>query len=38
MIPSEVDMCGADIELARSENHLHRVAMGVETGAGRGTI
>ncbi|PYJ06808.1 MAG: sporulation initiation inhibitor Soj [Verrucomicrobia bacterium] len=26
IIPSEVDLCGADIELARSENHLHRVA------------
>lgn len=25
-IPSEVDLCAADIELARSENHLHRVA------------
>jgi len=30
MIPSEVDMCGADIELARSENHLHRVAMALK--------
>jgi chromosome partitioning protein len=26
IIPSEVDLCGADVELARSENHLHRVA------------
>jgi len=26
IIPSEVDLCGADIELARSEGHLHRVA------------
>lgn len=26
MIPSEVDLCGADIELARSDGHLHRVA------------
>lgn len=25
IIPSEVDMCGADIELARSENHLLRL-------------
>jgi chromosome partitioning protein len=25
IIPSEVDLCGVDIELARSENHLHRV-------------
>jgi chromosome partitioning protein len=29
VIPSEVDMCGADIELARSENHLQRVAMAL---------
>jgi chromosome partitioning protein len=27
IIPSEVDMCGADIEVARAENHLHRAAM-----------
>jgi len=26
VIPSEVDLCGADIELVRAENHLHRVA------------
>jgi chromosome partitioning protein len=26
VIPSEVDLCGADIELARVENHLQRVA------------
>jgi chromosome partitioning protein len=25
IIPSEVDLCGADIELARSDNHLQRV-------------
>src|SRR5205814_4052110 len=25
VIPSEVDLCGADIELVRTENHLHRV-------------
>jgi len=25
VIPSEVDMCGADIELARMENHVQRV-------------
>ncbi|MCW5554235.1 MAG: ParA family protein [Verrucomicrobiae bacterium] len=24
-IPSEMDLCGADVELARSENHLQRV-------------
>src|SRR5438552_3189205 len=29
IIPSEVDLCGADIELARSEGHLHRVAGAV---------
>src|SRR2546423_15379752 len=27
IIPSEVDLCGADIELARVENHLHRAAQ-----------
>src|SRR3954467_12288533 len=25
-IPSEVDLCGADIELARVEDHLHRAS------------
>jgi chromosome partitioning protein len=30
VIPSEVDMCGADIELARSENHLQRVNMALK--------
>ncbi len=29
IIPSEVDLCGADVELARSENHLHRVATSL---------
>ena len=29
IIPSEVDLCGADIELARSENHLQRAAMAL---------
>src|SRR6266567_1916090 len=29
IIPSEVDMCGADIELARSENHLQRVVLAM---------
>src|SRR5271154_3654434 len=30
MIPSEVDLCGADIELARSENPLHRAALALK--------
>jgi chromosome partitioning protein len=30
IIPSEVDMCGADVELARAENHLHRVNMALQ--------
>ena len=30
IIPSEVDLCGADIELARSENYLHRVATALQ--------
>ena len=29
-IPSEVDLCGADIELARVDNHLHRVTQALE--------
>jgi chromosome partitioning protein len=28
-IPSEVDLCGADIELARAENHLQRVTLAL---------
>jgi chromosome partitioning protein len=30
IIPGEVDMCGADIELARLENHLLRVRMALQ--------
>jgi len=30
IIPSEVDLCGVDVELARSENHLLRVAMALK--------
>jgi len=26
VIPCEVDMCGAEVEIARAENHLHRLA------------
>jgi chromosome partitioning protein len=29
IIPSEVDLCGVDVELARSENHLQRVAAAL---------
>jgi chromosome partitioning protein len=29
IIPSEVDLCGADFELARSENHLQRVKQAL---------
>jgi chromosome partitioning protein len=29
MIPSEVDLCGADIELARSDNYLQRVTQAL---------
>ena len=28
-IPSEVDLCGADIELARSDNHLQRLTQAL---------
>jgi chromosome partitioning protein len=30
IIPSEVDLCGADIELARADNHLQRVALALQ--------
>jgi chromosome partitioning protein len=30
MIPSEVDLCGADIEIPRLENHVHRVRLALE--------
>ena len=30
VIPSEVDLCGADIELARVDNHLLRVAQALQ--------
>jgi chromosome partitioning protein len=30
VIPSEVDLCAADIELARSENHLQRVGQALQ--------
>jgi chromosome partitioning protein len=30
MIPSEVDLCGVDIELARSDNHLQRVSAALK--------
>ncbi len=29
IIPSEVDMCGADIELVRTEHHLQRVSLAL---------
>ncbi len=30
VIPGEVDLCGADFELAQSEDHLHRVARALQ--------
>jgi len=30
LIPSEVDLCGADFELARAENHLQRVTTALK--------
>jgi len=30
VIPSEVDLCGADLELARSENHLSKVSQALQ--------
>jgi chromosome partitioning protein len=30
IIPSELDLCGADVEIARGENHLHRLAQSLQ--------
>lgn len=30
IIPSELDLCGADVELPRLDRHLHRLAMALE--------
>jgi len=30
IIPSELDLCGADLELARIDNHLHRVKLALQ--------
>jgi chromosome partitioning protein len=30
IVPSEVDLCGAEIELARADNHLHRLRMALQ--------
>ena len=30
VIPSEVDLCAADIEIARMENHLQRLALALQ--------
>src|SRR6185436_3135054 len=30
VIPSEVDMCGAEVELSRLENHLHRLRNALD--------
>ena len=30
LIPSEVDMCGAEVELSRLENHLHRLKSALQ--------
>src|SRR5438445_831866 len=30
IIPSEVDLCGVEIELARSENHLLKVSQALQ--------
>jgi chromosome partitioning protein len=30
IIPSEVDLCGLDVELARTDNHLQRVAQALQ--------
>jgi chromosome partitioning protein len=30
LVPSEVDLCGADVELARAENHLGRLSLALQ--------
>ncbi len=30
IIPSEMDLCGVDVELARSDNHLQRLAVALQ--------
>jgi len=30
IVPSEVDLCGAEIELSRLENHLHRLKLALQ--------
>ena len=30
VVPSEVDLCSAELELVRTENHLHRVRLALE--------
>jgi chromosome partitioning protein len=30
IVPSELDLCGAELELARLDRHLHRAAMALE--------
>jgi len=36
LVPSEVDLCGAELELARAENHLHRLSALLQPLAGAG--
>jgi chromosome partitioning protein len=36
IVPSEVDLCGADFELARAENHLQRVQTALQPVASSG--
>ena len=36
IIPSEVDLCGADFELARADQHLHRLRGAIQPVAGSG--
>jgi chromosome partitioning protein len=36
LVPSEVDLCGAEIEIARAENHLQRLSLLLQPVAARG--
>jgi chromosome partitioning protein len=33
VVPSEVDLCGAEIEMVRAENHLHRLSLLLQPAA-----
>jgi chromosome partitioning protein len=38
LVPSEVDLCGAEIEIARAENHLQRLSLLLQPLAAQGAF